>query len=223
MSKYSQYAQKLDGAFKEAAEKCRHAAIELKRAEENNRNAQGYFQERYIGEREGRRATAKHEYELAKHNMESVLHDAWGAFDTVAANLDRQLRAEVESAYTISPSSVDSAVVELLKAGIATPADMQRMAAEYSENPTMIKIIAQYAAKAAASAEDSAVAAQYRVVSQTVGNAKNAVLEGWDNLRSMANKCSGNSLGGRDVSTMDHAMRMYDCWEQQVASVIDNF
>lgn len=92
----------------------------------------------------------------AKAALDKVRRDMDGYNDTVAA-IRRELAAAVDAAFVADPARVDAAAVELMKSGICTAADFEKLMhdAGQTDNPTMIRLIASYAAKAADSLKEN--------------------------------------------------------------------
>ena len=150
MSKFNSYARKIDELARRAFEEYEEAAAELKKAED----AQSEFPQRMgrtMGAtREAKRARAQADYLEAKEKMRRVKNNMDGYNDTVAA-IRRELAAAVDAAFVVDPAQVDTAALELMKSGICGAADFEKLLADAdrANNPTMIRLVASYAAKAA--------------------------------------------------------------------------
>ncbi len=84
-----------------------------------------------------------------------------------------ELSAAVDEHFAAKPEEIDGATLELLKSGILRPAEYQRLVNRFidEENPTMTRMIASYAERAAMSTDSSTDAKALRLVAF---NGKNA-------------------------------------------------
>ena len=84
-------------------------------------------------------------------------------------------RADFSEKYfdetSVNPEHVDTAAVELLRSGVMRPRDYAVMADKYDKNPTMLRLIAQYAKGAAdALKDDDPSASAFRSVNLKLQN-----------------------------------------------------
>lgn len=155
MSKFHSFARRLDDAAKKIFTEYQEAEADFKTAQ--------IAKDR--GPRRGNWQDAQTVAKIAR--LESDFQAARVALDAARRELpergERELRAiraeladAVSAAFIVSPTQVDSATVELMKSGICTAADYEKLLADAdrANNSTMIRLIASYAGKAAEAMRD---------------------------------------------------------------------
>ena len=155
MSKFNDYARRLDTLARENFQKYTNAKEEYERACDKLEQ----YPQRY--------GNVDHEYERKRLLAMSAHAEAKAVFDVVKqeyADTVREvekIRAElvnaIEEDHIVDPAQLDNATVELLKSGILKPADYVKIMdeAKNSENHTMIRLITKYAEDASKALENS--------------------------------------------------------------------
>lgn len=211
MSRFNDYAKKLNEIANGAFEEYRRAEAAVKSAE-SRYNAYP------------RRNGADPAYLAKSARAEADLAEARNAFDQMRRHLfdDKRreiaaVRAELEKAvfdaFAADPKSVDSNTLALMNSGILTAAEYNRLidASAAAGNHTMVRLLAQSAKDRADKANDSDTAREYRLVAQKGKGANGReFLEAFDYMGDVFNRCERNfSLAGK--------------WDELTADVVENF
>lgn len=198
MSRFNDYAKKLDEQAKAAFKVYRDAEAAYKKAEEQARQyprRHGMVDAQYAA----KSARAQADFMEAKQAFETArrtFRDSDRQFD----GMRRELAAAIEDAYSADPAQLDINTLELLKSGILNAGEYTKLLtqAKTSNNPTMVKMIGKYAGEAAKAIGDSRGmndreatalrAVVYSSKSYTGGNC----LEAFDSLVSLYHRCTNN-------------------------------
>ena len=211
MSRFNDYAKKLNEIANATFEEYRRAEAAVKSAE-SRYNAYP------------RRNGADPAYMAKSARAEADLAEARNAFDQMRRHLfdDKRreiaaVRAELEKAvfdaFAADPKSVDSNTLALMNSGILTAAEYDRLidASTAAGNHTMVRLLAQSAKDRADKVNDSDTAREYRLVAQKGKGANGReFLEAFDYMGDVFNRCERNfSLAGK--------------WDELTADVVENF
>ena len=211
MSKFNNYAKKLNEIANGTFEEYRRAEAAVKSAE-SRYNAYP------------RRNNADPAYMAKSARAEADLAEARNAFDQMRRHLfdDKRreiaaVRAELEKAvfdaFAADPKSVDSNTLALMNSGIMTADEYSRLidSAIASGNYTMTRLLAKSAADMAEKVNDSDVARSYRLVSHKgKGMDGREYLQAFDFLTDTFNRCERNFA----LSTK---------WDELTSPVVDSF
>ena len=211
MSKFNNYAKRMNEIANATFEEYRRAEAAVKSAE-SRCNAYP------------RRNGADPAYMAKSARAEADLCEARNAFDQMRRHLfdDKRreiaaVRAELETAlgneYAADPSKVDMNTLALMNSGILTAAEYNRLidASTAAGNHTMVRLLAQSAKDRADKVNDSDTAREYRLVAQKGKGANGReFLEAFDYMGDVFNRCERNfSLAGK--------------WDELTADVVENF
>ena len=211
MSRFNDYAKKLNEIANATFEEYRRAEAAVKSAE-SRYNAYP------------RRNGADPAYLAKSARAEADLAEARNAFDQMRRHLfdDKRreiaaVRAELEKAvfdaFAADPKAVDMNTLALMNSGILTAAEYNRLidASAAAGNHTMVRLLAQSAKDRADKANDSDTAREYRLVAQKGKGANGReFLEAFDYMGDVFNRCERNfSLAGK--------------WDELTADVVENF
>ena len=211
MSKFNNYAKKLNEIANGTFEEYRRAEAAVKSAESRH-NAYP------------RRNNADPAYMAKSARAEADLAEARSAFEQVRRHLfdDKRreiaaVRAELEKAvfdaFAADPKSVDGNTLALMNSGIMTADEYSRLidSAIASGNFTMTRLLAKSAADMAEKVTDSDVARSYRLVSHKgKGMDGREYLQAFDFLADTFNRCERNFA----LSTK---------WDELTSPVVDSF
>ena len=211
MSKFNNYAKKLNEIANGTFEEYRRAEAAVKSAE-SRYNAYP------------RRNGADPAYMAKSARAEADLAEARNAFDQMRRHLfdDKRreiaaVRAELEKAvfdaFAADPKSVDANTLALMNSGIMTADEYSRLidSAIASGNFTMTRLLAKSAADMAEKVNDSDVARSYRLVSHKgKGMDGREYLQAFDFLADTFNRCERNFA----LSTK---------WDELTSPVVDSF
>lgn len=211
MSKFNNYAKKLNEIANGTFEEYRKAEAAVKSAE-SRYNAYP------------RRMGADAAYMAKSARAEADLAEARNAFEQVRRHLfdDKRreiaaVRAELEKAlgdeYAADPSKVDMNTLALMNSGILTAAEYNRLidASTAAGNHTMVRLLAQSAKDRADKVNDSDTAREYRLVAQKGKGAKgHEYLEAFDYMGDVFNRCERN-------------FSLTKKWDELTADVVENF
>ena len=211
MSKFNNYAKRMNEIANATFEEYRRAEAAVKSAE-SRYNAYP------------RRNGADPAYMARSARAEADLCEARNAFDQMRRHLfdDKRreiaaVRAELEKAlgdeYAADPSKVDMNTLALMNSGILTAAEYNRLidASTAAGNHTMVRLLAQSAKDRADKVNDSDTAREYRLVAQKGKGANGReFLEAFDYMGDVFNRCERNfALAGK--------------WGELTADVVENF
>lgn len=211
MTKYNDYAKRLDTAFKAARQEYLEAWDEFQKAEKARTVGR-------IGTIERQRAEV--DYLEARQTFNEAEGRIWAEFNQLRAGLRAELENEVRSGSLANPDAVDANGLELLKSGILSADDYYSLADKYDDNPTMLRLVAKYAKDAADDMQGKDRGAMFQLAS-VCGSGQGRTLRGWDELSSIADYCSGQSRERRDKPA--HTISMSKWWEQLAGEAVENF
>lgn len=224
MSKYNNYARKLNAAFKAARDEYSAALSELAKYQKALNRAQNMADEEYIGEREAAIADANAEIIRARAKLDNVKANVWKAYDAEIKQLTKQLQADLSKDNIASSEAVDMSALELLKSGIMSVDDMEAMAAKFDSNPTMLRLISKYAREVA---DDETALPVTRGGMARVANAtkdgNGSVMRNWNTLTTMANIYSGRGETGTRPCSAEISCEMSSHWDDMAREAIENF
>ena len=224
MSKYNQYAQHLDTAFKMAREEYMNAWNKLQAAQKANTDAQAWRAETYRGENDLRRQRARAQLLEAEHTFRATESRVWAEFDRQKEAIRRELESDVRASSTVDPDAIDTNALELLKSGILTADDVFSLVNKYDANVTMLRLISKHAKELADDKNtDAKTRGQLYVLCSQIGNGKNSTMRNFDDLVEISNYCSGRGGGGTQRTTPAHTTAMSQKWEQLSGDMVSNF
>ena len=224
MSKYNEYAQRLDVAFKTAREEYMEAWNQLQAAQKAERDAQAWRAETYRGENDLRRQRAKAELLEAEHTFKATESRVWAEFDRQKEAIRRELESDVRASSTVDPDAIDANALELLKSGILTADDVFSLVNKYDANVTMLRLISKHAKELADDKNtDAKTRGQLYVLCSQIGNGKNSTTRNFSDLVEISNYCSGRGGGGTQRTTPAHTVAMAGKWEELASTAVENF
>ena len=223
-SKYNEYAQRLDVAFKTAREEYMEAWNQLQAAQKAERDAQAWRAETYRGENDLRRQRAKAELLEAEHTFKATESRVWAEFDRQKEAIRRELESDVRASSTVDPDAIDANALELLKSGILTADDVFSLVNKYDANVTMLRLISKHAKELADDKNtDAKTRGQLYVLCSQIGNGKNSTMRNFSDLVEISNYCSGRGGGGTQRTTPAHTVAMAGKWEELASTAVENF
>lgn len=214
MSRFNEYARKADAYAKAVFEE--YAAAERKlQAAESKRNA--YPRKNGLGyEYDAKSARYEAEYVEAKAEYEKLRRDMRDNKVNGLQPIRSELERAVADAFAANPEHLDAATLELLKSGILSADEHNRLIdkATSDNNPTMVRLIAKHAKDRAAQADEDRnpdAARAFRAVAYK-GNSVNgnSYLEAFDVMTSCFNRCMKNT------ALMSH-------WDELNGEIVENF
>ena len=221
MSRYNNYAKSLDRAFKEARDEHTRLVSELSKAKAELESAKTWRPNESKQEKE----TAIMRATVAYKDAENALRNstAWESFNAKRSELRAALAAELQANSIVDPDAIDAAALKLLESGVMTSADYSAFAVKFDNNGTMLRLIARYAGEAAKNTEDRTEAANLNAVALAChGGQGRALLNEWDSLSEIADRCSGQSITGARGGA-DHIANMAAHWEDVASATIAAF
>ena len=212
MSKFNNYAKRMNEIANTTFEEYRRAEAAVKSAESRSRAYP-------------RRNGADPAYMAKSARAEADFAEARNAFEQVRRHLfdDKRreiaaVRAELEKAlgdeYAADPSKVDMNTLALMNSGILTAAEYNRLidASTAAGNHTMVRLLAQSASDMAEkSKSDSDTARNYRIVAQKgKGMDGREYLQAFDFMTDTFNRCERN-------------FALTKKWDELTAPVVESF
>lgn len=174
MSKWNNYAKKLDAAFREAQRAYEAEVAKLNAAQKARDDAFTYSPERPVGAAayvlEAKKQAATAELKAAQEDFTRAARKiVYGYSDTVE-KLKQELSDAVDAATMVDPAAVDSNAMALLNSGIMNAADYKHMLYQFKDNSTMRRMIGKYAKDAAeARKDDKSECTALRIMSNEAG------------------------------------------------------
>lgn len=222
MSKYAQYAQKLDTAFKAAREKYMEVYDAVKAAEKRVEDAKNEKDEYFRGDADIHRAECATALRKAEIVFERTAEEIWPAFDEVRDELTKKLRAEIQADTIAAPEDIDPNGMTLLQSGILRVDELESLAERYAENYTMLRILGQHAKAAADKAEDTDARWRLVNISRAADRDPGVVLQTWDGLLEACRVCSGRRLGEKHGDP-SFVASISKTWERLTEAAIESF
>ena len=222
MSKFNTYAQQLDAAFKTARGEYVEAYQRFQQAQQANCRANVWTPNESAAEKQVKTARAA----LALHDAEAAFTEAsarvWGDFKTTRRMLRAELEQEVRAANLVNPDAIVSNALELLKSGVLTSDDYAAFMEKYDSNPTMLKLLAHYAAEAAKATDSRREAATLNAISIDCQSGQSTVLRAFDDICKISDYCRGEKHVGDQIRP-EHAVNMSSRWEELTSEAVENF
>ena len=222
MSKFNTYAQQLDAAFKTARGEYVEAYQRFQQAQQANCRANTWMPNESAAEKQVKTARAA----LALHDAETAFTEAsarvWGDFKTTRRMLRADLEQEVRAANLANPDAIDSNALELLKSGVLTSDDYAAFMEKYDSNPTMLKLLAHYAAEAAKATDSRREAATLNAISIDCQSGQSAILRAFDDLCKVSDYCRGERHDG-DRFRPEHTAIMSEKWDDLAGEAVESF
>ena len=215
MSKYNSFVRRVD----EIARK--HFAEYAEALQQFNQAKAAYDAHPYRGHTHGiidaesaaSLASAQAEHLKAKARLDAAKSALLSSKQAVR-NVQREFRIELEKDVRIDPAALDMAALEVLKSGIMRPEEYGKMLSDYTNNPTMARMIGSYAKQAAAQMNKPEDADARRFLHAAVEQSKKAdgseLIEGFDNLCTLYDRFANNPL-------------MIPHWEEFTAGTVEGF
>ena len=214
MSRFNSYAKRLDEMAKAALNEHKAKAEAYKAAMDKEssfpKNMKGILPKYAADHAVARQKMleARDEYQNSKKHLEEVRRELLG--------LRKELAADIDAAYSADPTKIDANVLELLRSGILTPREYNKLIddAHAAENPTLARVIGRYADEAAQVADnnnDRTKANELRVAARKArANNGSSSLDTFDSLISLYDRCT---TSGSLISK----------WDEIAGEAIDNF
>lgn len=221
MSTFNRYARRLDSVARKHFDEIQEKEAVFKKAEQIRREtpkARGIVDAQVAA----KSARAEADYLEAKAAYDMARRDLPDRGMRELQVIRAELVDAVNSAFTVDPSNVDTAALELMKSGICTAKDYEKLFADVDEsNTTMIRLIADFAKKAYETARNKAqspyregeqeeISRLYAISTQGQSVTEKGLLANFDALTDIFRRCMNNTS-------------MIDCWEELALPVIENF
>lgn len=218
MSRFNEYARKADAYAKAVFEEYATVEAKYKAAEEkykaNHRPEYGAWHADSATIAKYARIEAdyqesKTEYEKLRREMRDYKVDG---FKPIRSELEKALA----DAFAANPEHLDAATLELLKSGIMSADEYNRLMSKATadNNPTMVRLIAKHAKDRADQADadrNTDAARAFRAVAYKGSSVNgNSYLEAFDVMTSCFNRCMKNT------ALMSH-------WDELNGEIVENF
>lgn len=216
MTRFNDYAKRLDKIAREAFEAYRKAEKAYKDAEAKARQypkRNGFVDAQYVA----KSACAQADFLAAKEAYNSAKR-AFADTATQFTPIRKELAAAIDDAYSADPSALDMATLELLKSGILTGAEYVKLlrGAQDANNPTMVRLIGHYAGEAAQARAESHGMHDPDVSAMRIAQNESRTYTGGDRLEAFDNMVSLYERCIRNPSMIDH-------WDRFTAETVEKF
>lgn len=88
---------------------------------------------------------ARGEHRVAEDELRNEYRKMIAGHDQKVSDLREQFADYLDEHYSASPDKLDTATMQLLNTGICKPTELARLAERHSDNPTMLRIIGNFA------------------------------------------------------------------------------
>lgn len=149
---------------------------------------------------------AKGEFQIAEDESRRGYYEMIENYDKQVKELRTQFAAHLDEHYSASPDKLDLGTMQLLNSGICTPVELARLVDRHQGNPTMLRIVGEYARKLR---EDNRISMsnENQAICVNVANAGYTAKDGSRELAIFDSAVSAANYGlGKDY---DHATRMH--------------
>ena len=165
---------------------------------------------------------ARGEYFLANGEARPAYKRMMNEHDAKVTALREQFAAFLDDHYAASPDKLDSATMQLLNSGICTPSELSRLIDRHKDNPTMLRIVGNYARNMR---EEKKRTLTYddRLICTQVAGAAHAAKDGSRELAIFDSAVSSLAYGLSD--DYGHASRMHNyvaTWAEDFKNQISN-
>lgn len=216
MSKYNEYAKRLDRAFQDVVQEYNDLILSVETAK---RTVSSYADARSgieLAKKEAAITMLNATKEEASRNSRKLFEQFYRDVD----GLTKELKAAAAKEYAVNPANVDANAMELLKSGIMTSSDYVAMVERFSNNTTMLRLIGKYAEEARKTTEEVAERQQFALVMSDARNKSAGVVERFERLAKTAKTYSGGRLPDR----AQYVQSMQKHWnEADIQTAIENF
>lgn len=224
MSKYNFYAKKLDTAFHEAAKLYREEAAKLNAAQEARDKAFAWSPSTPAGIaatlKEAKQQTATVALQAAQAAFSEASRRIVEDYQRNVAKMKLEFSQAISTANLVNPAAVDNNALALLNSGIMTAADFQHMLDQFSDNPTMRRLIGKFAGDAVKTAPNQQDSATLRAIHSEAGRDSYTVVEAFNALADISVRYLGASAPERHT----YALQMQTCWDKgDIQEAIENF
>lgn len=228
MSKYNDFAKRLDEAFKAARSEYIAAMDEVEACEQAILRAKTMTSEEYAGQREAKRRRAELALLEAKDNMNKAHRSVWDNFDRTVSALKKELAETVRRDNLANPDAVDANTVKLIESGILSADDCMGLMDKFADNATMRRMVKQYASEqskaliAKGSGNLTASEITARTAFTNIAHSDPGITERFDQLCGVANICNQGHRN-RPMGEAKHLRTMSGKWEELAGAGIENF
>ena len=214
MSKFNIYAKRLDEMARNAFEELTTAAKKYKAAEQlYNNNKRPYGVWNADAATVAKYARIEADYTEAKAEYEKLRRSLYDDKRGDITKIRRELEKELSDYFAASPAALDTATLELIKSGILSPEEYERLmdSAAENDNITMVRLIGRYAMETADNTMDRTKAQKYRVVGYKSNNyTEKPYLEAFDVIANCFERCINNP-------------GMVDSWDNITGKIVESF
>ena len=203
--------------YTEANKKLVNARAKMEKAEQDTRDSS---KDNRLAE--AQYLVAKGEFQMAENEARRGYHDMIDSYDKQVKELRTQFAAHLDEHYAANPDRLDANTMQLLESGICTPVELARLVDRHQGNPTMLRIVGEYARKLR---EDNRrnMSEANRVICSSVANAGYSAKDGSRELAIFDSAVSAAAYGlGKDYI---HATRMHshmDGWFDDFKQNLNN-
>lgn len=211
MSKFNHYIRQINDIAAEAFDEYNAAknavdAAESKRNAYPRKNGMGY-------EYAAKSARFEAEYQEAKATLEAFKRNGFYNHRKRMDEVRKDFVEDVGNYFSADPAAIDMATVELMKSGILTAGEYNRLMdrAISEDNHTMARLIGQHAKAAAENAGSTDEAANLRAIAyKSNGMNGSNYVEAFDFVTGLYDRCSRNPA-------------LYSKWGELAGEVIEKF
>lgn len=165
---------------------------------------------------------ARGDFERAKLTFQHDRKAIQESYADRTGELRQQLETFTENLYRATPDRIDQKAMQLLDLGILSPTEMEHLAYGYRDNPPMMRVIAEYAKKAADGCRRATPdkARDYNVLHVNLRsvNDSSRAMAGFDEMM----KYGSGGIGDEPIMAKVHA-KHWDRLYADACEIYDNF
>lgn len=224
MSKYNEYARRLDEAFKEAREGFSMVYDYTVQKTNEYKEADREHKIKHSPETLRNATNKRVAYEEAQEYYKLMAMKNWDIFFEKKEKITREFMEEIEKDYVVNPADIDKDTMTLINTGIVKPNEIPHLAERFRDNLTMLRVIGKLACEMSGQVDISndqgvKLKTKLEIISKSIDTAKENKIDAWNTLLYIADTCTGydqRNMGGQTIKNFNAN------WERATANV-ENF
>lgn len=225
MTRFNNFAQRLDEAFRTSQAAYADEVAKLTTAQKTRDDAFAWSGERAAGTaaalQQAQQKAADVGLKAAQETFRKSARRIMDIYADKVSALKREVADAVNAANLVDASQIDSSAIALLSSGVMNSADFRHMMEQFRGNSTMRRMIGEYARRAAEDHKDDRnESAALRAICNEAGQESFGVIETFNGLADASIKY----MGASNPERYTFAQNMQDRWsDDNIRAAIENF
>lgn len=225
MTRFNNFAQKLDEAFRASQTAYAEEVAKLTAAQKTRDDAFAWSGGRAVGTaaalQQAQQKAADVGLKAAQEAFRKGARKIMDGYTDRVAALKREVADAVNAANLVDASQIDSSAIALLSSGVMNSADFRHMMEQFRGNSTMRRMIGEYARRAAEDHKDDRnESAALRAICNEAGQESFGVIETFNGLADASIKY----MGASNPERYTFAQNMQARWDAgDIRAAIENF